>query len=122
MLLEAYCKVTKLDVPKALDIVGIATESGINEFSSEDSIYYDAHDWPNEEKAEAKRLKRELSLLTDIKKYDQTEKEYPDTPRYGRNQNYKRHKIPRNAPCPCGSGKKYKYCCMRKKSNSTPIL
>jgi preprotein translocase subunit SecA len=22
-------------------------------------------------------------------------------------------KIPRNAPCPCGSGKKYKNCCMR---------
>ena len=20
-------------------------------------------------------------------------------------------KIPRNAPCPCGSGKKYKHCC-----------
>lgn len=24
-------------------------------------------------------------------------------------------KIGRNASCPCGSGKKYKYCCMRKK-------
>jgi hypothetical protein len=30
------------------------------------------------------------------------------------------HRVPpikrpdRNAPCPCGSGKKYKYCCMRK--------
>jgi uncharacterized protein len=23
-------------------------------------------------------------------------------------------KIGRNAPCPCGSGKKYKACCMRK--------
>ena len=22
--------------------------------------------------------------------------------------------IPRNAPCPCGSGKKYKYCCLEK--------
>jgi hypothetical protein len=22
--------------------------------------------------------------------------------------------VPRNAPCPCGSGKKYKHCCMRK--------
>jgi len=24
-----------------------------------------------------------------------------------------RQKIPRNAPCPCGSGKKYKFCCMK---------
>ena len=25
-----------------------------------------------------------------------------------------RRKVPRNAPCPCGSGKKYKQCCIRK--------
>ncbi len=23
-------------------------------------------------------------------------------------------KLSRNAPCPCGSGKKYKHCCIRK--------
>lgn len=23
-------------------------------------------------------------------------------------------KIPRNQPCPCGSGKKYKHCCSKK--------
>jgi tetratricopeptide (TPR) repeat protein len=27
----------------------------------------------------------------------------------------KRVEVGRNAPCPCGSGKKYKHCCMRKK-------
>ena len=26
-----------------------------------------------------------------------------------------RVKVGRNAPCPCGSGKKYKKCCIRKK-------
>ena len=25
-------------------------------------------------------------------------------------------RVPRNAPCPCGSGKKYKQCCLRKKT------
>lgn len=25
----------------------------------------------------------------------------------------KSDKVSRNAPCPCGSGKKYKYCCGR---------
>ena len=29
-------------------------------------------------------------------------------------------KIGRNEPCPCGSGKKYKNCCLAKKS-STPL-
>ncbi len=25
-----------------------------------------------------------------------------------------RKRVPRNAPCPCGSGKKYKQCCSKK--------
>jgi hypothetical protein len=25
-----------------------------------------------------------------------------------------RRKLPKNAPCPCGSGKKYKHCCYGK--------
>jgi hypothetical protein len=25
-----------------------------------------------------------------------------------------RDRVSRNAPCPCGSGKKYKHCCLRK--------
>ena len=31
-------------------------------------------------------------------------------------------KIGRNDPCPCGSGKKYKHCCLLKKSMSTGDL
>ena len=31
-------------------------------------------------------------------------------------------KVGRNAPCPCGSGLKYKKCCLRKKSNPAPDL
>jgi preprotein translocase subunit SecA len=29
-----------------------------------------------------------------------------------------KRKVGRNDPCPCGSGKKYKHCCMRKASTS----
>ncbi len=29
-------------------------------------------------------------------------------------------KISRNAPCPCGSGKKYKHCCLNKPSSTRP--
>jgi uncharacterized protein YecA (UPF0149 family) len=28
-------------------------------------------------------------------------------------------KFGRNEPCPCGSGKKYKKCCMNKKAHGT---
>jgi preprotein translocase subunit SecA len=30
-------------------------------------------------------------------------------------------KVGRNDPCPCGSGKKFKACCMRKQSAAGPI-
>ena len=29
-------------------------------------------------------------------------------------------KVGRNDPCPCGSGKKFKACCMRKQSPASP--
>jgi len=31
-------------------------------------------------------------------------------------------KIGRNAPCPCGSGKKYKKCCLGKENVSNDLL
>ncbi len=34
---------------------------------------------------------------------------------------YKRHKVGRNDPCPCGSGKKYKRCCGAQVSTQTAI-
>ncbi len=33
---------------------------------------------------------------------------------YHSQQTVKKHKVGRNEPCPCGSGKKYKKCCLRK--------
>lgn len=33
-------------------------------------------------------------------------------------QRREQEKVSRNSPCPCGSGKKYKSCCMRKKKAS----
>lgn len=29
-------------------------------------------------------------------------------------------KIKRNEPCPCGSGRKYKHCCLKMKDNMSP--
>jgi len=30
-------------------------------------------------------------------------------------------KIKRNEPCPCGSGRKYKHCCLKKKDAISPL-
>ena len=37
-------------------------------------------------------------------------------------QQTKGHKIGRNDPCPCGSGKKYKFCCMNKPASPLDVI
>jgi len=54
------------------------------------------------------RIKRHYRMFKDfIEKGNRTEKSIKSD---------KRVKIGRNDPCPCGSGKKYKRCCMNKKT------
>lgn len=112
-LLMVYCRVTKAKCPNALDIVGIATESGLNEYSSEDVVYFDARNWCEEDQTSAEQLGQKLELFKNSRIIEVSEKTYPDRPRYGRDAKHKSGKTPRNAPCPCGSGNKYKKCCMR---------
>lgn len=38
------------------------------------------------------------------------------------NKPISKKKIGRNAPCPCGSGKKYKYCCMNNPGNANDAI
>ncbi|MCB9421429.1 MAG: SEC-C domain-containing protein [Ardenticatenaceae bacterium] len=109
--LEACCMVTKLKFPHANDIVGIATETGLNEHRSEDAIYLDASIWGPAQQAEAQSLQNDLGLLTETKMFHDTIYEYPDLSHRKSNQRRNTKKIPRNSLCPCGSGKKYKKCC-----------
>jgi len=76
--LEAYCLVTKLEFPDALDIVGIATETGMNPNRSEDSMYLDARNWSPEAEAKARQLQADLDLLTEKKWFRSKVQEYPD--------------------------------------------
>lgn len=106
-LLEAYCMATRLKFPDAKDIVGIASEPWSHEGGrSEDLICMDATNWSKELEAEALELQSELDLLTNLRKVESMEPEYPlyrnQMQRKGRN---------RNKPCSCGSGLKYKKCC-----------
>jgi hypothetical protein len=58
--LEACCMVVKVNFPEALDVVGIATESGFGDGRSEDAIYLDCRKWTKEDQQEAKSLKKYL--------------------------------------------------------------
>lgn len=116
--LEACIHVAKLKNPSAKDIVGIATESGTkNSGRSEDAMYFDARSWTEEDESRAKELQKDLDILTSPKLMHSHIEEYPlasdsAEPALGVSPN------PRNKPCPCGSGKKYKLCHGRPVSHS----
>ena len=78
--LDAACRVAKHRSPGALDIVGIATESGLDPRRSEDALYLDARIWTPEMDARASALQTDLRILTNPTEARALEKEYPDVP------------------------------------------
>jgi hypothetical protein len=120
-LLEMYCKITKLQFPEARHIIGIATESGLIENRSEDVIYYDANEFSEEERIEARHCLETLKsagMLGERTKFSAKELEYPMRDHHVKKKTLPASEwptsYPRNKTCPCGSGKKYKYCCGRR--------
>lgn len=107
--LEACCKIVRLKYPDAKDIVGIATEPGINNRGrSEDAAYSDARGWNSEMETQARDLQEKLGVLETPKQQNIHIREYPKVQKSElKLKNY------RNKPCPCGSGKKYKHCCLK---------
>jgi hypothetical protein len=111
-MLEACCIITKLVKPDAKDIVGIATETWGTDGRSEDFLYLDAREWGEQEDEEARRLQEETGLLQNLTMSEGKVYEYPLLEASTRQNKWKLGSNPRNKPCPCGSGKKYKKCCL----------
>ena len=107
--LYACCLVTRLTNPDAKDIVGFATESGQKlNGRSEDACYFDGRTWSDEMEKEAQSVQERWEILKSPKISKFHADEYPNVPLEMKIKN------PRNKKCPCGSGKKYKYCCLNK--------
>jgi hypothetical protein len=105
-LLEAYCRVAKVESPDAKQIVGVATEPASFTRRSEDLAYLDARSWTESDDEDARRIQTEWNLLQEKKVFSTGEDEYP------REQIRRALKgKSRNRPCLCGSGLKYKKCC-----------
>jgi len=106
---EAYALVAKHKYPRAKNVIVIATEPVMAEGRSEDifSVEFNGN-LSNEEKKEAQKLITEARILSDISPH-RVNPFSPDTKSPHRN---KRTKYGRNEKCPCGSGKKYKKCCL----------
>lgn len=116
--LNACCLVIKLRFPDALDVVGIATETGREPYRSEDAVYFDGRSWNEELRAEAISLQNDLGILTNTTMLHDTVLDYPSERQKLEARPSKRSKFAikgnsRNYPCICGSGRKFKHCCGR---------
>ena len=76
-LLEIYCRVTRLDFPDAVDVVGLAMEPFDVENSSQDTAYFDFRQWTPADQENASELKQKFPVLKAPKFWSGTVYEYP---------------------------------------------
>jgi len=95
-----YALVAKYQYPKYRYIAVIATESGFRINKSEDVLILDLEKFGKKESILANKIMREERVLHDTKDI-----------RLGETFQ-KKSKLGRNSTCLCGSGKKYKHCCL----------
>lgn len=108
-LLEACLYVARMKYPNAPDVIGIATESGTDRSRrSEDALYFDTRAWSDDDEERAREYQRDLEILVGEESFTKHVDEYPVD--RAQSAPLTIPKNPRNKPCPCGSGRKYKQC------------
>ena len=104
---KTYCSIVMMQHPEAPFVVGIGTESGLdNQGRSHDLILMDRQKWTVEDEARTRKIQSELGFMRNVRMSGGVEREYPVDHHLPAS-----HMIGRNDPCPCGSGMKYKKCC-----------
>jgi uncharacterized protein YecA (UPF0149 family) len=115
-ILEIACGTAKNKYKHLKTIVGIAIDAPkYSKINSEDFILMECKDWSAEQEKYYRDLNKDWKFLeTDnLKMQFNTATEFPKPT----SNTSSKIKIGRNAPCPCGSGKKYKKCCGNIKYN-----
>ncbi|MBW2569977.1 MAG: SEC-C domain-containing protein [Deltaproteobacteria bacterium] len=109
-MLEVACGAAKNKFSHLKTVIGIAIDAPkYAETNSEDFILMDCTDWPDSQKEHYERANEGLNFFKTGVVERKTVTEFP-IPK--KSQVSGRKKVGRNAPCPCGSGKKYKKCCI----------
>ncbi len=112
-LLEIACGAAKNKFNHLKTVIGIAIDAPkYAETNSEDFILMDCADWPDERREDYEKANEKLGFFKTGAVEQRTVTEFPivKKPKVP-----SRVKVGRNDPCPCGSGKKYKKCCIGKK-------
>lgn len=109
-LLEIACGVTKNKFPKYEKIIGIAIDAPkFTQTNSEDFILLNAKDWFEDDILYYSDANKNINFLETKKMVRET----LTVRDFAIKNNFSNHKkIGRNDQCPCGSGKKYKKCCI----------
>ncbi|WP_294240173.1 SEC-C domain-containing protein [uncultured Chryseobacterium sp.] len=109
-LLEIACGVTKNKFPEYEKIIGIGIDAPkFTQTNSEDFILLNAKDWSEEDILYYSDQNKNINFL-ETKKMTREMLTIRDFPNNANMSN--RRRIGRNEQCPCGSGKKYKRCCI----------
>ena len=112
-LLEVACGAAKNRFDHLKTVVGIAIDAPkYAETNSEDFILMDCTDWTDEQREHYEKANEGLGFFQTGVVEKRTVTEFPAVEKP---KDPRRVKVGRNAPCPCGSGRKYKKCCIGKK-------
>lgn len=109
-MLEIACGVAKNKFPHVTKVIGIAIDAPkFTTTNSEDFILLNCEEWSKEDQAYYEEMNKGFRFLETerLEKGIISGNEFPKT-----NNFYKPAKIGRNEKCPCGSGRKYKQCCL----------
>jgi len=112
-MLEIACGAAKNKFNHLQAVVGIAIDAPkYAQINSEDFILLDCANWTDEERDHYEKANEGLEFFKTGTVEKKTVTEFPIVKK---TDTTKRVKVGRNEPCPCGSGKKYKKCCIHRK-------
>jgi len=116
LMLRIAVAAAKNKMPGLTTIVGIAIDAPkfAGDQNSEDFALLRCAEWPEEDRARADADNEPFGFFKTGKLVRKKVKNFPDPPR----ARPAAAKVGRNDPCPCGSGLKFKRCCLARSSRS----
>ncbi len=116
-MLEIACAAARMRLPTLERVIGIAIDAPryAGEINSEDLLLMEFSEWDAEREAYYAEANTELRFFATDSMTETNIRitEFPTDPEpVNLKLDSKKRKIGRNELCPCGSGKKYKICCL----------
>jgi len=109
-MLRIACGAAKTKFPHLKTVVGIAIDAPkFSQRNSEDFILLDCTNWTAEVEGQFKKENEGLGFFMSGTPVQKNIREFPNPTASTKGLSVK---VGRNSPCPCGSGLKYKKCCI----------